>query len=114
MNYKLAKVIGVQEPEDGFTVEEKEIEKLLVSNTVQSLYAKIPTNRLRFIVAAHFELGYTQQDIASILGITQPALADEISLIQRILLGKKYKSRRKEGVIKVEDMFQVMLILAKE
>lgn len=111
MNYRLARVVGIQSPPDGYTVEEKEIEKLVVEETIHSLYQKLPTNRMRFIVASHFELGYPQDIVATILGITQPALVDEIALIQRILLGKPYKPKKKGKTVKLEDVMKLLMHL---
>jgi hypothetical protein len=113
MNYKLARRIGLNTPPDGYTVEEKQLEKIITTLTIHEMYRKLPTSRMKFIAAAHFELGYPQDLVAEILGISQPTLVNEIALIQRVLLGKPYKPRRKEGVVKVEDMFQMMLLLQR-
>ena len=79
--------------------------------TVESLYQKLPTNRMKFIVAAHFELGYPQDLVAQMLNITQPSLSDEINLIQRVLRGKEYKPRKKDARVKIEDVLKMILYL---
>lgn len=114
MNYKLARVVGIRRPKDGYTIEEQTLEKLLAESTIQSLYAKFPTARLKFIVAAHFELGYPQELVAEILGITQPTLVNDIALIQRILLGKPYKPRKTVAAIEVTDLLKVLLLLRNQ
>lgn len=95
---KDAAVLGITEPEDGFTNEEKMIARLLFQNTVETIYAKLPTNRMRFIVAAHFELGYPQELVAKILGIGQNRVNEEIQMIRMVLNGRKFKPRLKEKV----------------
>lgn len=88
------------------------MEKLLADLTVQSLYAKLPTPRMKAIVALHFELGYSQELVAQMFGMKQPSLVDEIALIQRILLGKPYRPRRKvQPEAKREDVQKVLDIL---
>ena len=114
MNYRLAKVIGIKGPVDGYTVEEKQIEKLLAEVTIHSLYAKLPTSRMKFIVAAHFELGYPQDLVAKMLGMKQPSLVDEIALIQRIILGKDYTPRKKKAEMPQEELQLVIRMLGYE
>lgn len=119
MNYKLLKRIGINEPSDGYTPDEEKIAELLADHTVQSLYAKLPNNRMKFIVATHFELGYPQDLVADMLGISQPSLSDQIALIQKVFLGKPYNSRNKPNKfknksIKSEDMFKFLVALSEE
>ncbi len=110
MNYKTLRRVGIQVPNDA-TVEELELASVLANNTIQSLYAKLPTPRMKFIVAAHFELGHTQTEVSEMLGITQPALKDEINLIQRVLLGKPYQPRKKKATVRIEDVMKMLLYL---
>lgn len=107
MNYKTIKRAGINEPSDGFSELEKKLAEVLVENTVQSIYQKLPTERMKFIVAAHFELGYKQETVADILGVRQPTLVDEINLIRRILLGHKHTTKRKRR-IKKEDVIRFL------
>ena len=95
MKYKLAQSVGLQEPQDGYTPEEEVLEKLIADATIQSLYAKLPTSRMKFIVAACFDCGYPQETVADILGVTQARIAQEVDMIRRILLGHKYKATGK-------------------
>lgn len=114
MNYlsHLVATTGIQKPDDGYTPEEDRIIHLLVKNSIEQLYSKFPTARMKFIVAAYYELGYPQETIASMLGISQPTLLDELRLIKRILLGKPYSPRVKKVEVRIEDVFTVLLYLA--
>lgn len=111
MNYKSIRRVGIKEPPDGFNELEEKLAYLLAENTIQSLYSKLPTNRMKFIVAAHFELGYTQEMVANMLGIRQPSLVDEINLIRRVLLGKPYRPQRKKAKVKVSDVIKMLMYL---
>lgn len=111
MKYKAAKVLGLQEPSDGYTPEEKELEVLIANNTIQTLYAKLPTSRMKFIVAAHFELGYSQELLAEMLNVKQPTLKEEIELIKMVLQGYKYQPRKFKDGLKVEDVISILLHL---
>lgn len=122
MNYKLLKRIGINEPADGYTAEEEKIAELLGEHTVQSLYAKLPTSKMKFIVAAHFELGYPQDLVAEMLSISQPTLSDHIGIIQKVLLGgeyKAFKSRKKStktpsGTVRTEDLLKFLMVMSDE
>ena len=112
MNYKTIRRMGIQEPPDGYTVEEQALAQILAENTLQTLYSKLPTPRMKFIVAAHFELGHSQVAVAEMLGVSQPALKDEINLIQRVLLGKPYQTRKKKSVVRVEDLMKLLMYMS--
>ncbi len=107
-NFKTAAALGLKAPVDGFTPEEKQLSKLLATATIHGLYAKLPTARMKAIVALHFELGYSQEIVAQMFCIKQASLADEIALIQRILLGKEYKPRRNKPEITKEEAQQIL------
>lgn len=111
MNYKSLKRAGIDEPMDGFSDLEKELGVVLMNNTIHSIYSKLPTNRMKFIVAAHFELGYPQDLVAEMLDIRQPSLRDEINLIQRILLGKKYRPQKRKKAVNLEDVMKILMYL---
>lgn len=99
MKYKLSRTLGIQVPPDGFTQEEKELEDLISGNVMRTVYSKLPTTRMKFIVAAHYELGYPQQLIAEVLGVKQPTLAEELNLIKMVLSGHHYRPRKfKDGL----------------
>lgn len=112
MKYKLAKAIGINEPPDGYTTEEVQLEMLIANNTIETLYAKLPTSRMKFIVAAHFELGYPQEVVAEILGIKQPTLFEEIELIKMVLNGYKYKPRKFRDEVTTEDVLAMIASMA--
>lgn len=112
MKYNLARSIGLKEPPDGYTPEEVELEVLIANNTIETLYAKLPTSRMKFIVAAHFELGYPQEVVAEILGIKQPTLFEEIELIKMVLNGYKYKPRKFKDEVSTEDVLAVIASMA--
>ena len=111
MNYKASAVIGIGTPSDGFTEVESALKTVLEEESLRTLYAKLPTSRMKFVVAAHYELGYSQQIIADILGITQPSLQDEIKHIRRVLKGQPYKPHKHKGTIKLEDLMKLCLLL---
>jgi len=119
MNYKLLRRLGINEPPDGYTAEEEKLAELLGEHTVQSLYAKLPNSRMKFIVATHFELGYPQDLVAEMLGISQPSLVDQIGLIQKVFLGKEYNARNKPkkfrgNTMRIEDLYRFMLAVAED
>lgn len=60
----------------------------LSDQTVETLYAKLPTTRLKAIAALHFELQYKQEVIGNILGVTQERIAQECAIIRNVLLDK--------------------------
>ena len=66
---------------------------------------------MKFIVAAHYELGYSQELVAEILDIKQPSLQDEIQHIRRVLKGDPYKPHKYKGTIKLEDLMKLCLLL---
>jgi hypothetical protein len=116
---KMAPHIGIGVPEDGFTKEEEKIAELVAENSIETLYARLPNNRLKFIVAAHYELGYPQELVAKILGITQPSLMWQINLIKRIYLGKGYNGANRpkylnKKEIKVEDMMKFLSVMGED
>lgn len=111
MKYKLSKVLGFQEPSDGLSDLEKQLQVLIINSTVQTLYAKLPTARMKFIVAAHFELGYTQDMLAEMLGVRQETLKEEIELIKMVVLGYKYKPRKFKDNLTPADVLHILTTL---
>jgi len=107
------KVLGIAEPPDGFTPEEKVLLQLAGEHTVESIYAKLPTSRMKAVVAMHFELGYNQEMLARIFNVTQEQIALEIRNIQKVLLGKPYRPHKPKNVIRVEDLLSLCLNLMK-
>ena len=112
MKYKASAAFGIGMPHDADD-NTKLLGSLITDESVRMLYNKLPTSRMKFVVAAHFELGYSQQMIADILGITQPSLQDEIKHIKRVLLGQPYKPRKHKGTIKLEELMKMMRLLAQ-
>lgn len=103
--------LGILTPSDGYTEEEKLLQKIITEESLKTLYNKLPTSRMKFIVAAHYELGYSQEIVAEILGIRQPSLQDEINHIRRVLRGNPYKPHKHKGTIKIEDLMKLCLLL---
>ena len=113
IKYKVSKTLGFKEPLDGYTEEEKLLEQLIAISTIQNIYRKLPTSRMKFIVAAHFELGYSQELLAEMLGITQPSLNEEITNIRRVLAGKPYRPHKQKVVIQPQDLINYLLLVSK-
>lgn len=105
--------VGIQIPPDGFTELEKELSKIVAANTVQSLYAKLPTSRMKAIVALHFELGYTEEEVAEMFGISQERLSVEITNIKKILTGKRFRPHMKPNSIRMADLISLCFSLAQ-
>lgn len=103
--------LGILTPSDGYTEEEKLLQRIITEESLKTLYNKLPTSRMKFIVAAHYELGYSQEIVAEILGIRQPSLQDEINHIRRVLRGNPYKPHKHKGTIKIEDLMKLCLLL---
>lgn len=104
MKHRISKILEFKTPSDGLTDEEKKIEKALGDATIQLLYSKLPTSRMKAITALHFELGYKQEVIAEMFGISQPAVVQELNIIRAILMGKKHKPHKATVRIGVEDV----------
>lgn len=113
-DFKRAQVVGLKQPQDGFTKEEETIYTLLTDHTIASLYAKLPTPRMKAIVALHFELGYPQTLVAEIFGVAQPTIVDEIELIRQVLKGRMYKPKKKPKQVKSEDLLKLMWLLGQQ
>ena len=107
-------LLGLNTPPDGFTEEERAIKHLLFENTVHSIYAKLPTSRMKAIVALHCELGYTQEMVARMFGVTQEQISQEIGNVKRILTGKRYRPHKRKPVIDVQDLLNICLALQKD
>lgn len=74
-------MISICEPSDGFTG----MEKIFLKQEVIFMYRAISDPDTRFIVMAHFELGYTQHELAQIFQISQVAISQKIKNIQKAL-----------------------------
>jgi predicted DNA-binding protein YlxM (UPF0122 family) len=106
-------VIGkVVKPIDGLTPEEKKIIPQLGKLTVSRMYAKMPTNRLKAIMALYYECEYSQETIGEIFGINQSRVAQEIGLIKDILCGRVLITdmRFSRKKLKVEDVLSYLLV----
>jgi hypothetical protein len=77
----------LQPPTDGFT----ELEKLFIKDLLLYIYREIEDPVSRFIMMAHFECGYNQVEISSVVGMTQPAVFKRIRKVQAFLRDKKSK-----------------------
>ena len=58
------------EPEDGW----HPLEKMLIKQIIMSIYSNLESDIDRFIFVMVFEAGYTQEHVAVILKISQPAV----------------------------------------
>lgn len=110
-------------PPDGLTPEEEMLQKAICDNTVYTLYQKLPTSRMKFLVAAHYELGYTQEMLAEILGMTQPAISQELKYIKDVFVGKSSRSKHGKAYNprkmlvqpkpRVEDVMKALMVLTQ-
>jgi hypothetical protein len=66
------------EPMDGFDIMERQFLKELIL----TVYKRITNPMDKFIVIATFEAGYTQSDVAEILGVSQVAINKKLDKIQ--------------------------------
>lgn len=64
-------------PVDGYTPEELAIEKELVIK----MYNRLVNPMHKFIIMAHLELGYKQEDVAQMLGCSQANVSKKIRYI---------------------------------
>lgn len=132
MRQSAARRAGILPPPDGYTSEEKQLERLLGEHSVSTLYAKLPTTRMKAIVALHFELGYKQELVAEIFGVSQSHISQEIKAIRQYFLGKpvwsqngaEYKARPdtryvpgkgtvKQGELSSVDLLKILVLLTK-
>lgn len=125
MKHPLAKVIGLQSPPDGYTPEESQLEKILGEESVATLYNKLPTSRMKAIVALHFELGYKQELVARVFGVSQPQIGQEIRYIKAVFLNRPFRStspykprphvaRAKGGPqLTTRDMMEIIALLSR-
>lgn len=102
MKRAFSKVLGIKKPVDGYTDEEKLIVDLLCNSVVEEIYQKMPTSRMKAIVAMHFELGYDTYTLANIFGVTQPQIALDIRNIKKVLLGQPYKPQKQKPTMKYD------------
>lgn len=116
IKYKPSAVFGLGTPSDGLTDDEKSLKSAIVVDSIKTLYGKLPTSRMKLVVAMHFELGYSQEIIAEILSIKQPSLQDEIKHIRRVLSGQPYKPYKKKGagMVKIEDVMSYLHVLKQQ
>lgn len=112
--YNFSKFLGFNEPEDGYTLVEEKLRDLISNNTVQMIYAKLPTSRMKFLVAAYYELGYTQEMLSDILDVQPQTLQEELDLIKMVLMGYKYTPRKFKDDVKTSDVLKIMLTLRGE
>ncbi len=68
-------------PPDGLN----QIEMEIVAIGRGRLYQKLGNDRLRFLMAMVFELGYRQEDVAYMLKISQPAISQQLDTIRKQL-----------------------------
>jgi len=85
----------VQPPKDSFS----SLEKIFLKDLLVSIYRMIPDVCSKFIMVAYFECGYSQEDIANMLGISQVAVNKRI---------KKTQDRLKKNGTKQEIMSSLL------
>ena len=106
-------LLGINEPPDGFTDEEKVLVRLMGEHTIESLYGKLPTSRMKAIVALHFELGYSQELIGRMFRISQERVNQEVDNVRKILMGQKFKPHKEKVTISVPDLIKLCHTLLK-
>lgn len=111
MKRDFPKVLGIKTPPDGMTDEEKVITNLLCNAVVDEIYTKLPTSRMKAIVAMHFELGYDQETLGRIFKVKQEQIALDIKNIKKVLLGKPYKPHKRKLKVSVEDLLSMAIML---
>lgn len=74
-------IIAFQSPPDGY----EKYEQIFLRDMIVDMYHNIPDNRDRFIMMAHFELNYTEDEIGRILEVSQPYINKKIKEIQEEL-----------------------------
>lgn len=110
MKHPMSRILQV--PEDGYTKEEEQLLPVWGDLTLTRIYGRLPTNRMKAIVALHFECGYTQEQVASVFGISQGRISQEIERIKDILKGgegRDYKGNRISNPLNVEDLISFLV-----
>lgn len=120
---RMDRVLGIAEPPDGFTPEEKMILQLAGTKTITDIYGMLPTWQLRALVALHYELGYSQEMLSEIAGnMTQEWISMQLELVRKILMGKSdrskhgrpYQPKPKKQTPKLEDLLKLAMMLAEK
>lgn len=109
MKRQMSQILGIRTPADGFTNDEKQIVDQLVNMSVSNIYAKLPTARMKAIVALHFELGYDQSCVADIFEVSQSQISQEIETIRKVLSGGKYRPHRQSRTIKPAFLLKMLM-----
>lgn len=111
MKPQIINYTGIQTPPDGLTDEEKILQRVLAEESILNLYDKLPTSRMKFIVAAHFELGYPQTLIAKMLDISQPRINKELENIRKVLENKPFRPYKRKGKVSIEKLLELCMML---
>lgn len=114
MKRELSKRLGLKTPVDGLTEEEKQLADLIGNNVVETIYAKLPTARMKAVVALHFELGYDQETIGQMFGVRQEQIALDIRNIKKVLTGKSYHPHKPKVKLRVEDVMSMLMTLTTQ
>jgi predicted DNA-binding protein YlxM (UPF0122 family) len=109
----MVKKLQINDPSDGFTPEEEEILNTIGDKVLYQVYKKLPTSRMKAVVALHFECGYTQEQIARIFGVKQPMINQEIVNIRKVLKGDRYKPHRHQSDLSVNDVMELFMHLSR-
>lgn len=78
----------VEEPNDGWT----QHERMLLRDVILSVYRFIEDANDRLVVVMCYECGYSQEEVASVLGVSQAAVSKRLG---RTL--KRIRSVRRSG-----------------
>jgi hypothetical protein len=112
---KMSEHMGFEYPSDGLTPEEKAIERTVAELSLHEIYGRLPNNKLKALVAMHFELGYPQDMLAKVFGVDQSMISRELEIVRMILKGKAYRPHKpKAAQVNMTQVMEVLLLLGQE
>lgn len=76
-------------PSDGWT----QLEQRLMKEFILMMYRHLTDPTDRFILMAHYEAGYSQEEIAAMNGVSQPAICKRLKDIRTDL--NAFRTRKK-------------------
>lgn len=109
----LPDILGFKYPPDGYTDEEKQISKIIGDLTLTEIYKKLPTSRMKALVALHYDCGYPQELIGTIFDISQERVVEELGNIRKIFLGKSFRPHKPKTKISVDQLLKVCMMLGE-
>lgn len=78
-----------KEPDDGWN----NYERMILRETIVSIYQKIEDPLNKFILCVTHECGYSQEEVARMLGVTQPAINKRLKKTLKKIRKLRNKSR---------------------